>query len=64
MKVNLGKAINWSEEDLDNLSRITAKDIDDAVDWWHSYSPKQFKGLLDAKIVATNSEGTKQQDNT
>ncbi len=44
----LGHAINWTDQDLQQMATITQADIKNAVAMWHNDAPKRLAGLLDA----------------
>ena len=48
-EVPLGKAIIWTDSQLDALSEISPADIIEAGQWWKQNAPKKYKNLLDAK---------------
>lgn len=56
-KVPLGKAIRFSDEDLDQLSRVTPADIEKSKQAWKRTVPKEYKTLLDAESVKDVSIG-------
>lgn len=43
-----GAARDWSDAQLDDLSRITQADIERAQEAWKRDAPEQAKNLLDA----------------
>jgi hypothetical protein len=48
-KVPLGKPLDLSDEDLDELAEITPADIVEAQSRWREDAPAEFKNLLDAE---------------
>lgn len=54
-KKPLGKAIHWTEEDLDRLSRVTDTDVDHAVQVWRDTAPPEYRDLLDAATEEENA---------
>lgn len=58
-KVDLGDPIQWTDEDLDNMSEIAQQDIDAAAALWRAGAPAATKKLLDAETKGTNGEETK-----
>jgi hypothetical protein len=46
----LGKAISWSDQDLQQMATITPADIKAAVALWRNAAPKRLAGLLDASV--------------
>ena len=44
-----GKAVQWSDEDLDRLSAIGPDDVALAGDLWAEHAPSPLKRLLDAQ---------------
>ena len=51
-KVELGEAIQWTEEQLDAMSEITEADIAAAAALWRAGAPAKYKKLLDAEPEA------------
>lgn len=47
-RVPIGKPLEWSEEDLDALSEVSAQDITEAQAAWRKDAPADFRDLLDA----------------
>ena len=39
-----------TDEQLDELSRIAAQDIEAARQWWQEHAPKGYEDMLDAVI--------------
>ena len=50
-KVPLGKSLQLTKEQLDELSQVTAADIVKAQVFWRTQAPDEFKTLLDAQEV-------------
>lgn len=50
-KVPLGQPLELTDEQLDELSKITSTDIEKAKALWHNSAPPKFKTLLDAQTV-------------
>jgi len=50
-KVPLGKPLELTDEQLDQLSEVTPADIEKAKVFWRSNAPEEFKDLLDAQII-------------
>lgn len=50
-KVPRGKALNWTDEDLDRLSQVTPEDIQQAAARWREAASPQYQNLLDAEEV-------------
>lgn len=50
-KVPLGKPLELTDADLDELSKVTAEDIKNAREFWHKHAPDKFTDLLDAVLV-------------
>jgi len=48
-KVALGKAIRWSEREIDEFAIITADDIDKMRLAWQRFVSRRFRGLIDAQ---------------
>lgn len=66
MRINLGKAISWTDAELAQLSEVTEKDIEAAAKWWRRYSPKRYRKLLNATPddITANSQRESKHDNT
>lgn len=47
----LGKAIQWSDDDLDQLAQISEADKKAADALWKNEAPARFKDLLDAEVI-------------
>jgi hypothetical protein len=47
--VPLGKALAWTDDDLDRLSAVTPEDIAAAQEWWRRNAPARYAKLLDAQ---------------
>lgn len=50
-RVQLGKPIEWSEQDLNDLSTVTQADIKAASALWERDAPKKYKLLLQSDVV-------------
>ncbi len=48
-RVPLGKPLDLSDEELDDLSEISPQDIAEAQAAWRRDAPPEFRDLLDAK---------------
>lgn len=48
-KIPLGKPLNLTDEDLDDLSKVTPTDIEKAKQLWRNTAPEEFQSLLDAQ---------------
>lgn len=46
----LGKAIQWSDDDLEQLAQISEADKKAAEALWKNEAPPAFKSLLDAQV--------------
>jgi hypothetical protein len=46
----LGKPIEWADDDLTQLSTITATDKKAAAALWKNEAPVRFKSLLEATV--------------
>jgi len=55
-RVPKGKALRWSEEDLDRLSEITPGDIERAREHWRANVPPMYRNLLDAEMVEPDAD--------
>lgn len=49
----LGKPLNWSNSDLETLSKVTELDQKAALRLWQNTAPKKYKRLLEAKRLKT-----------
>lgn len=54
--VPLGKPLQLTDEQLDQLAVVTAADIEKAKAFWRNNAPAQFKTLLDAQTVEEEEE--------
>lgn len=45
-----GKALDWSDEELDALVEIAPSDVERAAVWWRTNAPKIAEDLLDAEV--------------
>lgn len=54
--VQLGQSIDWSDQDLDDLSKITPADLKAAEALWRQEAPKPLKSLLQAAVESEKSE--------
>jgi hypothetical protein len=50
-KVPLGKPLQLTEKELEELAKVTEKDIEKAKKFWRKNAPPEFKNLLDAEEV-------------
>jgi hypothetical protein len=55
-KVPLGKPLNLSDKQLDQLSKVTQVDIEKAKALWRNTVPAEFESLLDAQTVEEDEE--------
>ena len=46
---HLGQPIQWTDQDLDDLSAITPLDIELARQLWQKAAPRKYRNLLNAK---------------
>jgi len=49
--VPLGKPLELTDDQLDELATVTPVDIEKAKALWHNTAPKEFETLLDAQTV-------------
>jgi hypothetical protein len=49
--VPLGKPLELSDEQLDQLAEVTPTDIEKAKVFWRTHAPEEFKTLLDAETI-------------
>jgi UTP:GlnB (protein PII) uridylyltransferase len=57
----LGKAIQWSEADLERLSAISEADIAAAGELWQQNASQRFKRLLEARPTEADNSGDTQE---
>lgn len=50
-KVPLGKPLDLTDEQLDQLAEVTPADIEKAKVFWRTHAPEKFRDLLDAETV-------------
>jgi hypothetical protein len=55
-RVPLGPALDWSDEELDQLAHISAADVRAAVALWRNEAPPETKLLLDAQEVDSEKQ--------
>jgi hypothetical protein len=48
-RVPLGKAIIWSETEIDRLCSIKPRDLKLANLWWRKHAPAKYRRLLNAQ---------------
>lgn len=48
-RVPLGKPLDLTDEQLDELAQITPTDIEKAKALWRAHAPEEFQDLLDAE---------------
>lgn len=58
-KTPLGKNLDWSERDLQDLADISPADLLAAQALWEKDAPQPLKGLLKAKVEEDQQHGTK-----
>lgn len=51
----LGKAIQHTDAELEQLAQVTPADIEEAGAFWRANAPKRYQGLLDAKEQNSNA---------
>jgi len=49
--VPLGKPLQLTDEQLDELSQVTPTDIEKAKQLWRNTAPPEFEMLLDAETI-------------
>jgi len=54
----LGHAINWTDQDLQQMAQVTQSDIKAAVEMWRNSAPKRLAGLLDAAVAVPEHNDT------
>lgn len=54
--VPLGKPLQLTDEQLDELSQVTPTDIEKAKAFWRNNAPTEFKSLLDAQTIDDEEE--------
>jgi len=47
-KARPGKAIQWSDADLEQLAKVTPQDIEEASALWKRAAQRPLRGLFDA----------------
>lgn len=52
--VPLGKPLELTDEQLDQLAEVTPADIEKAKIFWRAKAPEEFKTLLDAQTMEEN----------
>jgi len=55
-RVPLGKPLQLTDEQLDQLSIVTPEDIEKAKAFWRNNAPAEFKTLLDAQTIDEDEE--------
>jgi uncharacterized protein YdaT len=50
-KIPLGKPLELTDEQLDQLAQVTPIDIEKAKAFWRAHAPEEFKDLLDAETT-------------
>lgn len=56
-RIPLGPALDWSDEELDQLAQISAADVRAAVALWRNEAPREMKLLLDSQEVNNDGNG-------
>jgi hypothetical protein len=54
-KIPLGKPLELTDEQLDQLAEVTPTDIEKAKLFWRAHAPDEFKTLLDAQTIDEES---------
>lgn len=49
--IPLGKLLQLTDDQLDDLSKVTPADIEKAKVFWRNNAPAEFKSLLDAQTI-------------
>ena len=49
--IPLGRPLELTDEQLDEMSQVTPADIEKARVFWRNSAPPEFETLLDAQIV-------------
>lgn len=52
--IPLGKAIQWTEAEVDELTKVTPQDIEEASALWRRGALPKYRGLFDAKPAEPN----------
>jgi hypothetical protein len=55
-RVPMGRAIRWTEQEIDGFSQVTPGDIDDIRLLWRKYASPGFRNLIDAEEVEGKAE--------
>ena len=50
-KIPLGKPLELTDEQLDQLAQVTPTDIEKAKVFWRAHAPEELQDLLDAQLV-------------
>ncbi|MGH9426028.1 MAG: hypothetical protein ACRD2L_06975 [Terriglobia bacterium] len=50
-RIALGKPLQLTDEQLDQLAEVTPGDIEKAKAFWRSHAPAEFADLLDAETM-------------
>lgn len=56
-KIPLGKPLQLSDDDLDELSKVTEETIEKTEKFWRKHAPEPYKDLLDAVEVEEENNG-------
>lgn len=48
-KVPLGRPLNSDDAELEAAATISARDIENAKQFWRRYAPRKYRKLLDAE---------------
>lgn len=56
-RVPLGKAIRWTEAEIDEFSQIAIDDIQRMRATWKRYAPRAERDLIDATEQDTTADG-------
>jgi hypothetical protein len=50
-KIPLGKPLELTDEQLEELAQVSPADIEKAKALWRAHAPEEFRDLLDAETV-------------
>lgn len=55
-KIPIGKPLDLTDEQLDELAEVTPADIVRAKVFWRTHAPEEFEDLLDAETIDEEPE--------
>lgn len=54
-RVPLGKPIQWTEAEVDELTKVTPQDIEEARALWRRGALPKYRGMFDAQSAEPNA---------